>query len=444
MQTLPTSMEDAVIGPLVRRHTEDAAFYWNLLDSANQSHQLQPERLRHFQGILEAHLEGLEVAGAEGWLPALSALEKWKKPGEAFACTWLAVLHPAEGAVEALLGHVSRRPDSLLRGVVSGLAWAPTAARKATITSWLADDVQPVAQVAALRAIALLGAEDAGTSAVPLHALLASADAQVRAAACRAAAVLPEYSNAALRALLADEELTVRAEAALALAARGDRKGVLAVLWQCVAAQAKLAEEATGWYRMQAARRLDRWVRHLAWLAPMGHADLSELYAFLPARIGLSFALYHGDPTHLAHVLERMADPEQARYAGWVWQTLTGIDLPANALTLPEPELSPDELNVVSDARLDADRGLPLPNVEAIRNVQGRLSFTLKDGQRLLLGQAMALDLLMDLVEHAPQALRAIAAHALSYLESSHPIQVRGPAWQQRQQLEALRGALRV
>lgn len=70
-----------IVQPLVRRHAEDAAFYWTQLDGASQATGLNAQRLIHFQRLLEAHLEGLRVAGIDGMPLTQEALVRWRKPG---------------------------------------------------------------------------------------------------------------------------------------------------------------------------------------------------------------------------------------------------------------------------------------------------------------------------------------------------------------------------
>ena len=441
MRTLHASMEDAVIGPLVHRHAEDAAFYWTLLDSSNQSITLHLDRLEHFQVMLDAHLEGLSVAPAEGWGRAMAALEKWKKPGEVFACTWLAVQLGEPEKTNALLSAIRRNPDGLLRGAISALAWLPESKRGTAIGDWLSDGDDPVKQVAALRAMAMTSRGEL-EGAFSASAFLKSQNPFVRAAACRAVSIVPDDCHATLRTLMTDDDLAVRAEAALALAASGERTEVLPVLWQCVARQATDAAHVTGWYHMQAARRLDRWVRHLAWLVPAGHNDLAELYRFLPPRIGLSFALYQADPSGLPHVLSCMTDPAHSRYAGWVWQMMTGIDIQASGLVLPEPPLKLEQLNVVEHAVLDADRGLPLPDAVAIADTHASISSRFDDGKRILLGRELSPGRLLTLATDAPQAVRAIAAHALRYEVPGAALHVRAPAWIQKRQIRQLQSTV--
>lgn len=106
----------------------------------------------HFQNLLESHLEGVGLAEAEGRLPALAALNRWKQPGEVFVCTWLAAQCRDPSFLEQVLACVRTQPDSLLRGMISGLAWLPDEALASNVARWTAPEAEPVAAAAALRA----------------------------------------------------------------------------------------------------------------------------------------------------------------------------------------------------------------------------------------------------------------------------------------------------
>jgi hypothetical protein len=244
--------------PVVARHAEDAAFYWSQLDSAGRSLQIGLTKYAHFNRLLDAHLEGLAVAGNEGIRHTQTALQRWKGPAEAFACTWLAVTLNETAAMEHVFSHLRKQPDTLLRGVVSALAWAPLASALPWITHLGATDGDVPAQVVALRAAALIGADGVTALPSPLTAYLASPYAFIRAAACRAARRDDERCTSMLapelRSALLDTDLAVGAEAAIALARCGIAENAVAVLWQCVATQSDIHRQATGWCRKPAAR----------------------------------------------------------------------------------------------------------------------------------------------------------------------------------------------
>jgi hypothetical protein len=458
-----------IIAALVRRHVEDASFYWAQHDASAYSPRLSLSGLARFSDLLDAHLEGVLVAGSAGWPPTLGALERWKQPGEAFVCAYAALHRGDMAQLDALLEIVRARPDELLRGVISALAWVPQASALAFVSHWTQGDSDSVMQVAALRALALMEATALQTAlSQPLKHFLASADAHVRAAACRVAANAQSdpQLDLALRTCLQDLNLAVRAQAAIAVARRACRArfdaaknqlhpyakadannraeqsndvGLLAAetLWQCIVSQVSLVAEHSGWYRKQALRRLNRWVQHLAGMIPLGNPQLTALLAFMPARVGLRFVVYHGDPAHLPYVLTHMTEPETARYAGWVWQTVTGVDLVNAGLSLAESEqaISP----AISDARADADLGLALPNPAAVA-AYGNSS--LDNGQHYLFGQILTPTSALAHLTESPQAIRSIAAN---FLQLHHPhlrITARGPAQRQMAALDQLHEGL--
>ncbi len=440
-----------VIAPLVRRHAEDAAFYWSQHDASAYSPRLTLSGLARFSHLLSAHLEGVEVAGAQGWEPALAALDRWKQPGEAFVCAHVALQCGDAVQLDALLEHVRASPDNLLRGVISALTWVPRAHALDIIRCWTGAGSETITQVAALRAVALIGEQAETTLSQPIAHFMLSLDAHVRAAACRAAAIFRESCTVEplLHAALRDSELTVRAEAAITLGHRGQALATAdadaqitaaGTLWQCVAAQVNVFNAATGWYRKQAMRRLNRWVQQLAWQAPLGHKDLPALLAFVPPRVGLHFVAYHGDPVHLPYVISTMNDPETARYAGWVWHAITGVDMQAAGMALPEPEPTPDA-PAASEARLDADLGLPLPHIDAIRAYP---SASLRHSIRYLLGQELTESHALDVLDASSQALRSIAAQTMMFSYPQGSIAVRGPAQVQMQSCAAMRMALQA
>ena len=408
------------IAPLIRRHAEDAAFYWGLIDASVNSPRLSLAGLSQFIDLLDAHLEGLQIAGQDGWAPCLAALERWRKPADAFVCAHQAFSLNEASAVEAFLAQIRAHPDELLRGAISALAWLPTEQAAAIIRQWTGADSDVIAQVAALRSAALRDTDASGLLAQPVERFLESQDAHIRAAACRVAAASTHRAPlaAALTTCLGDPAIAVRAEAAIALHVLGrqtprrDGEAGIALadaFWQCVVEQVVVLNESTGWYRHQALRRLRRWVRNLATMIPLGHDKIPALLDYMPPRISLQFIAYHGDPAHLAYVIARMSDPDTCRYAGWVWQTITGVDLGSAGLSLPEPALSVNNEGIC-EARLDADHGLPLPDMDAIAR---KSTATLPVGQRCLSGQVLTPLFALTVLETAPQARRSVASHFL-------------------------------
>lgn len=95
---------------ILRQHAEQAAFLWTVYDRAMLFPEENPEldalRLARLLERLEAHLDGLRVAGAEGLAVAKARWAEYPEPGELFV---IRMLQPgAEGlrVAELDLGRV--------------------------------------------------------------------------------------------------------------------------------------------------------------------------------------------------------------------------------------------------------------------------------------------------------------------------------------------------
>jgi hypothetical protein len=427
-----------VIVPVVERHVGDAAFYWSQLDRAARSPLLGLQGLLHFEKLLTAHLEGIEEAADTGWDLALRALRRWRSAGEVFVCAWLVFrLGPDRaqsrwGEVEQVLATDPRR---MLRGVVAALLRMPPDIANDWASRFLQTGQPVMLQVAAWRAMArqpgLAGGLKQKRIAERWQGAAHGSDAYLRAAACRAAAGHAQ----AVAHLLSDTNQTVCAEAGIATAQAGGAPGLRA-LWLALWGLAGELPRLSGAYRAQAEHRLARWTGYLGTLVPHGHGAVVELLKLLPARMALALVLQHGDDRHLPWVQGHLANPECARMAGWVWASLLGVDLERLGLAHP-PSRSEEQTHQPTD---DVDPGLPLPNVKAIEDfdVAG------VDPAHRLANRLKTIQGCMDLLEHGPQALRAIAARHLARLDvspSGRPafFDIKADARLQRQWLNAAR-----
>src|SRR5436309_12104413 len=79
--------------------------------------------LAKLDGRVEAHLDGLRIAGEEGWQLCRKELA-WKEPGEVFAAAVLAFESGEESRIKEVLEVGTKSPE-LVRGLVSALGWIP-------------------------------------------------------------------------------------------------------------------------------------------------------------------------------------------------------------------------------------------------------------------------------------------------------------------------------
>lgn len=101
-----------ILENIVRQHAEQAAFLWTVYDLAllepNENEEMDEERIARVVERLEAHLDGLRVAGEEGLKIAEERYAEYPEAGELFV---IRMLQPgAEGmkVVELELDKVRR------------------------------------------------------------------------------------------------------------------------------------------------------------------------------------------------------------------------------------------------------------------------------------------------------------------------------------------------
>lgn len=115
-------MHAPVIAPIVAQHAEDAAFLWLLRDRAADGPQVRLRDLARLDERVEAHLDGLRVAGAVGWRLAADGLDRYGEPGETFAAAVLALGTGDPARLEPVLERAAAEP-ACRRAVVAALGW---------------------------------------------------------------------------------------------------------------------------------------------------------------------------------------------------------------------------------------------------------------------------------------------------------------------------------
>ncbi len=384
----------SVIEPLVRRHAQDAAFYWQQIQTALEPPGLDLARWRHFQQLLEAHLDGLRVARARGVELALEALGRWRKPGETFVAAFAAGTI-GEDAYWTPIWQACERDAGLLQAVTAAVDHWPIQDAQRWRLRWTQDDAPWPALAAVLMSAARSPNPLATLPEAPLLPWLTHPAPRVRAAACRYAARAGDRDATALSARLTDEAAYVRAEAAITLGTSDASLETPAVLWAAVSEQCATPNAVP-------APILHRWVRHLGWMARVGHPEIPAVFDHLPSALALRFALHHGDPALMPKILPAMRGPEAA-LAGWVWQSMTGVDLEQEGLLLDHED----------------EEAHSLPDAEAVAERTSTLG--LQPGQRVLLGQPWDVGRLNASLCHVENtALRTVLEHTVAHLHETH------------------------
>ncbi|MEX5729102.1 hypothetical protein Ga0609869_002455 [Rhodovulum iodosum] len=86
-------MDRPVLEHIVRQHAEQAAFLWTVYDRhlrhPDENEEMDEERLARLVERLEAHLDGLRVAGREGLKIAEALYAEYPEAGEMFVVRML-------------------------------------------------------------------------------------------------------------------------------------------------------------------------------------------------------------------------------------------------------------------------------------------------------------------------------------------------------------------
>lgn len=112
-----------IITEIVSQHAEEAAFLWLLRSNAIRQPHYPLKDLAKLDDRVEAHLDGLRVAGEAGWEFCKAALAN-EEAGEVFAASVMAFESGVEARIQAVLDAVTAKPE-LVTGMISALGWLP-------------------------------------------------------------------------------------------------------------------------------------------------------------------------------------------------------------------------------------------------------------------------------------------------------------------------------
>lgn len=435
------------IPALVRRHAEDAAFYWSQRSNTAFSPLLSFARFAHFDRLLDAHLDGLRVAdqqsikadgcgGNAGWHFVWANLKRWKGAGEAFVAYVLALEHAQSGnqaRMSALWPLLEKHADTMLAGVVSACAWVEDEVARPWLEAWLAQRDFPLLQAVALRAYACRRETPQG---VDLGALLASPHPNLRQAACKLAGVQGLSGlREKLFALRGDAALEVRAAALLALFQMGAFAGdetLLGDLWQTLKLCSDLHTHSRGLAKKRAALQSQTLARIVGHATPCGHAALAPALRTLPQRLAILVLAHQGNPSAVPALIALMGKKPyaaDARLAAWALSFITGLDWSLPGLTLPAPALPEDEDERITPLQ-DPDVGLPWPNVPAVSAWWDSNAARFGAGMPMLLGgSATDPEHLFSVLRTGAQVSRWSAAMRLTQVDHAQPLfETRAPS----------------
>jgi|SRR5208282_728973 len=407
-----------VLPKILTQHAEEAAFLWLLRDQAVSAPQFLVKDLARLDDRVEAQLDGLRIAGADGREVVSEALEPGD-PGAVFALAVLAFEQGDEARIQDVLTAGTAARD-LERGIVSALGWIGYERARAHLKPLLA------AESTVLRRVGLAAAAIHRKNPGPavLEAAFASDDPRLKARALRAVGELGlvDYHIPA-RSNLRAKDPTVRFWAAWSNALLNGHKDAVAYLQNV----AESSESHSVHAAQMAMRRLapndaKTWLKRLV-------KELDQ------KRLAIVADGAFADPEAVLFLIDQMQDPEVARVAGESFSLITGADLGRDKLKGEKPEgfeAGPSDNPEDENVAMDPDQHLPWPVPELVRRWWADHQGNFAKGTRYLLGQPITPESLRQALRIGYQRQRAAAAIELAIFKPGRPLfEVRAPGWRQ-------------
>lgn len=407
------------ITDIIDQHVEEASFLWLLRQAAIWApHYLLADLIR-LEGRVEAHLDGIRVAGTAGWSVCRQALESIGEPGEVFAAAVLAFEDGDSSKIEAVRGAVDAKPETA-EALASALGWMRPEHAAPHVKSLLAAE-STVLQRAGIVA-ATLHRHNPGPA---LMRALGSPDPLLGIQAMRSAAELGLVDmHLAIRANLKADDTRRRFWAAWAtVLLTGHRDGV-GTLQALAETGGPFAERAAA----LAMRKL-----------PLTEARLwHKRMAAVPTRCRATIAGIGalGDPAAVPWLIEQMTTPPLARVAGEAVSMITGVHIAYDKLEGQKPDdfhAGPTEDPADDDVAMDADEHLAWPAQALVQAWWGKRRGDFARDTRHLVGRPVTAESLHVTLRQAYQRQRNAAAIELALLQPGKPLfNVRAPGVRQQ------------
>lgn len=407
-----------VVDAVISQHAEDAAMLWILRRVALKSPRCNLADLAKLDSRVEAHLDGLRIAGDEGWRFCETQLAA-HGAGEAFAAGVIACEAANAERVNQVLSVVKQKPAAG-EGLVSALGWLSFGQAQTHIQDLLRSD-HPVQQRAGIAAAAIHRRHPGEA----LARFIRSENPAVRARALQAVGELGDANlRAAVESALRDPEAGCRFAAAWS--------GALLGIPAAVPALRELAESGSpraGVAAMLALRRMDLATAQ-AWQKWLG-GDAKQI------RLAVLAAGVIGDPGFVPWLISLMGRLPLARLAGESFTLITGVDLAYRDLERKPPpafDAGPTEDPQDENVDLDPDDNLPWPEPALVQKWWDKSRGQFPAGARCLLGKPMSVEWLKTVLRHGRQRQRAAAALELAIRQPGQTLfNLAAPGFRQQQ-----------
>jgi len=422
----PSIIDAPPIPSIVWQHLEEATHLHLVRAVLLKSPHVRLQELARCDERIDAHLDGLAVAGSYGTALSLQALES-QRPGAIFVT--------AVGAIEQRdlqrLGQALAIAEGSALGrnaLLSAFGWV-CSSKLQGLTKALLQGRAPWHREMGLMVCAMHGVDPG----LPLTLAAHDPDPGLRACALRAAGrcARRDLLEACLLAM-ADDDPRCAFEAARAALLLGDRGEAVAALAQVVA-------HSENPHSLRALRCVlkvaptDRARAILAALAQDTSRDRAVIQAVAVA----------GDPHYVPWLITRIGNEKLSRLAGEAFTFITGVDLAASDLLQrprEAPEASPGDDIDDNQVAMDEDDNLPWPDADRISAWWVAHGRRFSPGNRYFMGQVPTPAACLAVLKGGFQRQRIAAAEYLTLLAPGTPLfDTRAPASRQERMLTSMK-----
>lgn len=411
------------ISSVLIEHMDEASFLWIERSIAIHAPNYSPKQFFDLDERIEAHIDGLRVAGEQGWKLAKESLEN-EGPEDFFPAAVLA-LESDDGRFDELIQRASQAPEAI-PGLISALGWV-SAQFLAKRVKALLKDAAPLKQKLGIAACAL-HRRDPGQS---LNAFLNAPADSVRIRTMRTAGELGRKDTLPqLLSALDDIKPEAQFWAAWSCVLLGDRNRALKML--------------SGLSLEEGPRQLEAFqLALLAMEMKTGLALLQKLNDVPNAtRLRIMGSGFIGNIEYIPWIIEQMKTPKLARIAAEAFVNITGADFNLDQLEAMPPdgfEDGPTEDPDDEVVELPEDIALPWPDVEKIQKWWSKQQNRFKKDTRFFLGQPVTRNHCINVLQKGFQRQRIAAAQHLCLLAPGTILfPTSAPAWRQKRWLDKM------
>ncbi|SJM93093.1 TIGR02270 family protein [Crenothrix polyspora] len=397
-----------VIPHIIDQHAEEAAFLWLLRNRAIHAPHYSLKDLAKLDNRVEAHIDGLRIAGDYGWDVSIANLEAAKEAGEAFVAGILALEGNRIERINAVYQIVETTP-ALVNGLVSAFGWVAPPLLQGKVNGLLVSQ-SPLWRRVGI-AVCAIHRVNPGKF---LEQAIIDEDVGLRTRALRAAG---ELARVDLKPIILDQvnepNPTISFWAAWVAVLLGDRGRALQSLQNHVLQASEFTIKALH----IVCRVLEpHQVRELLKVLVTSDSRLRE------AIIGIGVS---GDPLYMPWLIKQMATPELAKIAGEAFSFISGVDIAYDGLEGEMPAdftAGPTEDTGDENVAMAPDEDLPCPNPPLMERWWQQNQQQFKANNRYLWGKSIDMAQCQTVLKTGKQRQRQAAALELALMQATAPL----------------------